>query len=49
MKMLHLLHAWIGAGFYRWAMREIDPLHPDVPMILARHRELQDKLGRLLA
>ncbi|WP_290906316.1 hypothetical protein [Aquabacterium sp.] len=48
MKVLHLLHAWIGGAFYRWAMREINPLHPDVPDILVRQRRLQDKAERLL-
>lgn len=28
------------AGF-RWALREIRPLHPDVPYIVRRLRELQ--------
>lgn len=43
-----MLHTWLGAHFYAWAMREIDPLHPDVPRILLRQRELQDRLQRLL-
>jgi hypothetical protein len=47
-KVLHMLHAWLGSAFYRWAMREINPMHPDVPRILCRQRELQDKMGRLL-
>lgn len=48
MKVLHLLHAWIGGAFYRWAMREINPLHPDVPRILQRQAQLADKQRRLL-
>jgi len=48
MKLLNILHAWVADGFYRWAMREINPLHPDVPVILQRRRELQDKMERLL-
>lgn len=43
-----MLHAWIGSGFYAWALREIDPLHPDLPVIVLRHRELRDKLDRVL-
>jgi hypothetical protein len=27
--------------FYRWALREIHPLHEDVPYILFRIRELE--------
>ena len=49
MKVLHLLHVLIAGGFYRWAMREIDPMHPDVPRIIHRQRELDDKAKRLLA
>jgi len=49
MKILHLLHAWLAQGFYTWAMREISPLHPDVPYIMRRQRELSDKQRRLLS
>lgn len=49
MKVLHMLHAWLGSAFYRWAMREINPLHPDVPRILARQAQLDDKLRRITA
>jgi hypothetical protein len=48
MSLLRMLHSWIGCSFYAWAMREIDPLHPDVPRIVLRQRELQDTLRRLL-
>jgi hypothetical protein len=27
--------------YYRWAMREIDPLHPDVPEIVRRINDLE--------
>ncbi len=43
-----MLLTWISAHFYAWAMREIDPLHPDVPRILLRQRELQETLDRVL-
>jgi hypothetical protein len=49
MKIMHLLHVLIATGFYRWAMREIDPMHPDVPRIIRRQLELQDKARRLFA
>lgn len=47
MKVLHHLHVWIASAFYRKAMREIDPLHPDVPAILQRQAQLRDKERRL--
>jgi hypothetical protein len=46
-KVLHLLHVAIASGYYRWAMREIQPLHEDVPMIVRRQAELRDKAQRL--
>jgi len=27
--------------YYRWAMSQIDPLHPDVPAIVCRINELE--------
>lgn len=38
-----MLHCIAAQWFYRWAMREIDPLHPDVPKIIRRQRQLDDK------
>jgi hypothetical protein len=47
------LHKLIGAlglepfarlaalAYYRWAMSQIDPLHPDVPSIVCRISELE--------
>jgi len=31
--------------YYRWALRDINPLHPDVPRIVRRLRELLDMRG----
>lgn len=47
MKVLHLLHVVIAQWFYRWAMREINPTHPDVPLIIQRQRQLADKYRRI--
>lgn len=47
MKVLHLLHVVVAQGFYRWAMKEINPLHPDVPKIMVRQQQLADKQRRL--
>lgn len=49
MKILNLVHTMLAQAFYRWAMREINPLHPDVPRILARQAQLDDKLRRITA
>jgi hypothetical protein len=48
-KILNLIHVMVAQAFYRWAMREIDPLHPDVPRIMKRQRELEDKARRMFA
>lgn len=47
MKILHLLHVVTAQAYYRWAMSEIRPLHPDVPKIMRRQKELEDKYRRL--
>jgi hypothetical protein len=31
----------IVLAYYRWAMRQIDPLHPDVPEIVRRINDLE--------
>lgn len=35
-----VLRLWVLA-FYRWALREIDPMHPDLPHIVVRVAELE--------
>jgi len=47
MKILNLIHVMLAQAFYNWAMREINPLHPDVPRILLRQMELDDKARRI--
>ncbi|MBA2675925.1 hypothetical protein [Ramlibacter sp.] len=47
MKIISLLHVTLAQAFYRWAMSEIDPMHPDVPRIMLRQKELSDRAQRL--
>ena len=47
MKILHLLHVMVAQAFYRWAMREINPMHPDVPKIMLRQQQLAEKYRRV--
>ena len=47
MKILNLIHVMCAQAFYDWALREIHPLHPDVPHIMLRRRELADKASRV--
>ena len=49
MKIINLIHVMVAQAFYSWAMREINPLHPDLPRIMLRHRELADKARRVFA
>ena len=49
MKVIHLLHVVVAQAFYRWAMREINPMHPDVPQIMLRQNQLADKYRRIWA
>lgn len=47
MKILHTLHVIAAQAFYRWAMKEINPMHPDVPKIMIRQNQLAEKHRRL--
>ena len=49
MKILHLLHVVCAEAFYRWAMTEISPMHPDVPKIMLRQQQLAEKHRRIWA
>ena len=39
--MLRALPAALEREYLRWALREIHPLHPDVPFIVRRINELE--------
>ena len=49
MKILNLLHVVVAQAFYRWAMTEISPMHPDVPKIMLRQQQLAEKHRRIWA
>lgn len=49
MKIINLLHVVVAQAFYKWAMREINPMHPDVPRIMLRQHELNEKYRRIWA
>jgi len=49
MKILNLIHVMVAQAFYKWALSEINPLHPDVPRIMLRQQELEDKARRIFA
>lgn len=49
MKILDLIHVMIAQSFYKWALSEINPSHPDVPRIVLRRQELADKARRIFA
>ena len=44
-----LLHVVVAQAFYKWAMREINPTHPDVPRIMLRQQELNEHYRRIWA
>ncbi len=48
MKIINFIHVMVAQAFYSWALREINPMHPDVPRILMRQLELSDKAHRVL-
>ena len=47
MVVFKLIHVMMAQAFYGWALREIDPMHPDVPLLVLRRQELADKARRL--
>ena len=49
MKILNLIHVMFAQAFYSWALREINPMHPDLPRIMLRQQELEDKARRIFA
>ena len=49
MKILNLIHITVAQAFYSWALREINPMHPDLPRIMMRKMELADKSKRMFA
>ena len=49
MKILNLIHVMFAQAFYNWALREINPMHPDLPRIMMRQQELEDKARRIFA
>jgi hypothetical protein len=48
-KISHRLHVVLAQAFYRWAMREINPMHPDVPKIMLRQQQLAEKYQKIWA
>jgi hypothetical protein len=49
MKILSLIHVVFAQAFYRWAMSEINPMHPDLPRIMLRQNELAEKARRIFS
>ena len=43
LRMLRAMPAALEREHLRWALREIDPMHPDVPFVIRRIRELEAK------
>lgn len=49
MKVISLLYVVCARAYYRRALAEIDPLHPDVSQIVLRRHELELAHRRLCA
>lgn len=49
MKILRFIHLTFSQAFYAWALREINPMHPDLPKLVLRRRELDDQARKLFA
>jgi hypothetical protein len=49
MRILSIVHVTLACAFYRWAMGQIDPLHPDLPRILIKRQEMEERAQQLWA
>ena len=49
MKILRFIHLTFAQAFYGWALREIDPMHPDLPRLVMKRQELADQARRMFA
>ncbi len=49
MKILRFIHLTCAQAFYGWALREIDPMHPDLPRLVMKRQELDDQARRMFA
>lgn len=47
MHLFDLMYVIARRAFYHWAMREIDPMHPDLPGILVRQSEFDERAREL--
>lgn len=47
MKILHIIEVTFAQAFYDWALREIDPMHPDVPQLVMKRQRLADEAKRM--
>jgi hypothetical protein len=48
MKVLRVLQYTLQLAFRRWALREINPLHPDLPRLVVEKARLRDLLRKEL-
>lgn len=49
MKIIRFIHLSFAQAFYGWALREIDPMHPDLPKLVMRRQELADQARQMFA
>lgn len=49
MKILSIVHVTLACAVYRWAMGQIHPLHPDLPRILIKWQEMEERAQQLWA
>jgi len=49
MKILKFVYISLAQSYNNWAMREINPLHKDVPKIIRRQIELREAAENLFS
>jgi hypothetical protein len=46
MKVIRVLQYTLQLAFRRWALSEINPLHPDLPRLVVEREQLRDLLRK---
>ncbi len=49
MRLLSIVHVTLACIVYRWATGQIHPLHPDLPRILIKWQEMEERAQQLWA
>lgn len=49
MKIIKFIHVSVAHAYYGWALREIDPMHPDLLQLVLKRQQLADEARRMFS